>query len=93
MLMKDLSYQTLMQPVFKIDGAIYLPIYDRPISMKWWIGPDRNTYSSQRLVAEGAVLDMMELWERFWLISMVKMEKNATIGETKRAYLRLFGVL
>jgi hypothetical protein len=91
--MKDLSYQTIIQPVFKIDGVIYLPVYTRPTSMKWWIGPDRNTYTSQRLVAEGAVLDMMELWERFWLIGMVKMEKNATIGETKRAYLRLFGVI
>ena len=91
--MKDLSYQTIIQPVFKIDGVIYLPIYKRPTSMKWWIGPDHNTYTSQRLVAEGAVLDMMELWERFWLIGMVKMEKNATIGETKRAYLWLFGVI
>ena len=93
MLMKDLSYQTIMQPVFKIGSVIYLPVYYSPTSMKWWIGPDHNTYSSQRLVSEGAVLDMMELWERYWLINMVKMEKNATIGETKRAYLKLFGVI
>jgi len=64
MLMKDLSYQTIMQPVFKIDGVIYLPIYERPTSTKWWKGPDQNVYSSQRLVSEGGVLDMMELWER-----------------------------
>lgn len=91
--MKDLAYQTVMQPVFKIDGVIYLPVYARPTSMKWWRGPDQNTYSSQRLVAEGANLEMMDLWERYWLVNMVKIEKNSTIGEIKRAYLKLFGVI
>lgn len=93
MLMSDISCTTARQPVFKLDDWIYLPVYNRPSSNAFWIGPCQKIYSSQRLYSQGATIDLMDLWERPWLMQMVKVEKNATIGEVKKLYLKAFGLV
>ena len=93
MLMSDISCTTARQPVFKLDDWIYLPVYNRPSSNAFWIGPCQTIYSSQRLYSQGATIDLMDLWERPWLMQMVKVEKNATMGEVKKLYLKAFGLV
>jgi len=82
---------TFKQPVLVLDDIIYLPPYNRPPSRIFWYGPGGRAYSTKELLDAGARVMIMDLWERYWLRSMVKVEPNATIGEIKRAYQRLLG--
>ena len=86
---------TELHPAMRIDGVIYLPVYKRPTGSKCWVGPCGNTYSSEFLAANGARIEMIELWPRQWVKDEIKqlINKNSTYGETKRAYEKAFGII
>ena len=91
--MSESRLPTVTQPAFTLDGVIYLPVYNRPILRYFWIAPNREKYTTNELVEAGATIIMLDLWERIWLKDMIKIEPNSTLGEVKRAYQKLFGVI
>jgi len=63
----NLPAETTTQPIFILYGIPYMPSY---VEKHRWIGPGNThtskTYTTTELVASGARLSTMDLWERFW---------------------------
>jgi len=87
------GFPTISQPAFFLKGITYLPIYGRPTSKRCWIDPAKNLYTTLELVDAGAQMVMMQLWERVWLIDLVKIKDSTTSGEIKREYQKAFGII
>ena len=84
---------TAAQPAFVYMNITYVPIYKRPLSKLWYIGPSNTLYTAKELVDAGAQMIMLDLWERPWLTELVKSKDNTTLGEIKREYQKLFGIV
>jgi hypothetical protein len=56
-----------MQPVFMLNGIVYLPDYKKP---NYWRGPGMNKdsvpYTTYELMAQGAAMGERMLWPREW---------------------------
>ena len=59
--------ETVTQPVFILYGIPYLPHY---VDKHRWVGPgrkhERTEFKTADLLANGARLVTMDLWERSW---------------------------
>jgi hypothetical protein len=84
---------TLLQPTLVLDNIIYLPVYHRPTSKRFWISPSKQLYTTEELVEEFAQLEMRLLWARYWLADMVEVNDHMTHGEIKRLYSKALGIL
>jgi S-methylmethionine-dependent homocysteine/selenocysteine methylase len=97
MLNTMLTPGTERHPALVIDKAIYLPVYDRPKTVKGWVGPCGNRYSSEYLASQGARVEMLELWPRQWVKELIRgftgINSNATIGEIRKAYEKALGII
>jgi hypothetical protein len=91
------NVNTERHPALVIDKTVYLPVYDRPRTSKAWIGPCGNIYSSEYLAAQGARVEMLELWPRQWVKELIRgfsgINSNATTGEIRKAYEKALGVI
>ena len=58
--------ETVLQPIFYLDGIPYLPHYTQG---HLWVGPggedNRSTYSTTEISEKGR-LSVKELWKRSW---------------------------
>jgi len=63
----DVVASTVPQPVFELDGVMYLPDYSKKHR---WIGPGptelRTEYTTAELVDLGAEKRIEQLWPRSW---------------------------
>jgi hypothetical protein len=63
----NLPAETITQPIFILYGIPYMPSY---VDKHRWIGPGREreakVYTTVELLASGARLSTMDLWERSW---------------------------
>ena len=63
----NLPAETITQPIFILYGIPYMPSY---VDKHRWVGPGREheakIYTTVELLASGARLSTMDLWERSW---------------------------